>query len=71
VRNVNFLLWLRNSSPCLNFKGKYINGTTLIVDGGLWLSRPRHLPKDEVGQVSRAVEKKSRNAPAGVPSSKL
>ncbi|KAJ6363643.1 hypothetical protein OIU78_003756 [Salix suchowensis] len=51
--------------------GKYINGTTLVVDGGLWLSRPRHLPKDAVKQLSRAVEKRSRNAPAGVPSSKL
>uniref|UniRef100_I3T5U2 2,4-dienoyl-CoA reductase [(3E)-enoyl-CoA-producing] n=1 Tax=Lotus japonicus TaxID=34305 RepID=I3T5U2_LOTJA len=28
--------------------GKYINGDTLIVDGGLWLSRPRHLPKEAV-----------------------
>ncbi|KAJ6756609.1 PEROXISOMAL 24-DIENOYL-COA REDUCTASE [Salix purpurea] len=51
--------------------GKYVNGTTLIVDGGLWLSRPRHLPKDAVKQLSRAVEKRSRNSQVGVPSSKL
>ncbi|KAL2245104.1 peroxisomal 2,4-dienoyl-CoA reductase-like [Sesamum indicum] len=51
--------------------GKYINGTTLIVDGGLWLSSPRILPKDAVKQFSRAVEKRSRAAPAGVPTSKL
>ncbi|KAI3456669.1 hypothetical protein Pfo_013332 [Paulownia fortunei] len=51
--------------------GKYINGTTLPVDGGLWLSKPRHLPKDAVKQVSRTVEKRSRAAPAGVPTSKL
>lgn len=52
-------------------KGKFVNGTTLIVDGGLWLSRPRHLPKEEVKELSRAVEKRSRAAPVGVPKSKL
>ncbi|KAF2309311.1 hypothetical protein GH714_001577 [Hevea brasiliensis] len=51
--------------------GKFVNGTTVIVDGGLWLSRPRHLPKDAVKKLSRAVEKRSREAPVGVPSSKL
>ncbi|TXG71334.1 hypothetical protein EZV62_006269 [Acer yangbiense] len=51
--------------------GKYVNGTTLIVDGGLWLSQPRHLPKEAVKQLSRAVEKRSRAAPVGVPTSKL
>ncbi|GMG99278.1 hypothetical protein Nepgr_001118 [Nepenthes gracilis] len=51
--------------------GKYVNGTTLVVDGGLWLSKPRHLPKDAVKQLSRAVEKRSRDAPVGVPKSKL
>uniref|UniRef100_UPI001CB91803 peroxisomal 2,4-dienoyl-CoA reductase [(3E)-enoyl-CoA-producing]-like n=1 Tax=Erigeron canadensis TaxID=72917 RepID=UPI001CB91803 len=51
--------------------GKYVNGMTLIVDGGLWLSRPRHMPKDEVKRLSRIVEKKARAAPVGVPSSKL
>ncbi|CAM8888110.1 unnamed protein product [Rhodiola kirilowii] len=53
--------------------GKFINGTTLIVDGGLWLSRPRHLPKEQVKQLSRTVEKRSRTTLVGVPnpSSKL
>ncbi|QCD85947.1 peroxisomal 2,4-dienoyl-CoA reductase [Vigna unguiculata] len=51
--------------------GKFINGDTVIVDGGLWLSRPRHLAKEAVKQVSRSVEKRSRNAPVGVPKSKL
>lgn len=49
--------------------GKYVNGCTLIVDGGLWLSHPRQVPKEAVGQLSRAVEKRSREI--GVPSSKL
>ncbi|KAK6947212.1 hypothetical protein RJ641_000685 [Dillenia turbinata] len=51
--------------------GKYVNGTTLVVDGGLWLSRPRRFPKEAVKQLSRAVEKRSRVAPVGVPTSKL
>ncbi|KAL8533023.1 hypothetical protein ACS0TY_009327 [Phlomoides rotata] len=51
--------------------GKYINGSVLPVDGGLWLSRPRHLAKDAVRQVSRAVEKRTRAASIGVPKSKL
>ncbi|WOH07145.1 hypothetical protein DCAR_0626574 [Daucus carota subsp. sativus] len=51
--------------------GKYVNGTTLVVDGGLWLSRPRPLPKEAVKQLSRTVEKRSRAAPVGVPTSKL
>lgn len=55
----------------LFLEGKYVNGTTLIVDGGLWLSHPRYLHKDAVKELSRTVEKKSRDAPVGVPSSKL
>ncbi|KAJ4822198.1 hypothetical protein Tsubulata_031000 [Turnera subulata] len=51
--------------------GKFVNGATIPVDGGLWLSRPRHVPKEVVKQLSRSVEKKSRNAPVGVPGSKL
>ncbi|XP_075482614.1 peroxisomal 2,4-dienoyl-CoA reductase [(3E)-enoyl-CoA-producing]-like [Primulina tabacum] len=51
--------------------GKYINGTTMPVDGGLWLSKPRHLSKDAVKQLSRTVEKRSRATPAGLPTSKL
>ncbi|XP_075523039.1 peroxisomal 2,4-dienoyl-CoA reductase [(3E)-enoyl-CoA-producing]-like isoform X2 [Primulina tabacum] len=51
--------------------GKYINGTTLVVDGGLWLTQPRHLPKEAVKQLSRTVEKRSRAEPTGIPASKL
>ncbi|XVE74283.1 hypothetical protein DITRI_Ditri12bG0004600 [Diplodiscus trichospermus] len=47
--------------------GKFVNGTTLIVDGGLWMSRPRHLPKEQVKKLSRVVEKRSRDKPVGVP----
>ncbi|XP_045802995.1 peroxisomal 2,4-dienoyl-CoA reductase [(3E)-enoyl-CoA-producing]-like [Trifolium pratense] len=51
--------------------GKFINGDTMIIDGGLWLSQPRHLPKEAVRQLSRAIEKRSRDEPVGVPKSKL
>ncbi|KAF7834809.1 peroxisomal 2,4-dienoyl-CoA reductase [Senna tora] len=51
--------------------GKFVNGTTMVVDGGLWLSKPRHLSKEAVKQLSRAVEKRSRIQPVGVPTSKM
>lgn len=51
--------------------GKYVNGATIIVDGGHWLSRPRHVSKEEVKQLSRIVEQKSRASPASMVSSKL
>ncbi|XP_065854478.1 peroxisomal 2,4-dienoyl-CoA reductase [(3E)-enoyl-CoA-producing]-like [Euphorbia lathyris] len=51
--------------------GKYVNGTTMIVDGGDWLNKPRHLPKEAVRQFSRAVEKRSKDAPVGTAKSKL
>ncbi|KAL7610955.1 hypothetical protein Lser_V15G13524 [Lactuca serriola] len=51
--------------------GNYVNGTTLVVDGGIWLSKPRDLPKEAVRQLSKVVEKRSRDAPVGVPKSKL
>lgn len=56
---------------CLVLTGKYVNGTTLVVDGGLWLSSPRHLSKEAVKNLSREVEKKSRASPVGLPNSKL
>lgn len=55
----------------VSFAGKYVNGTTLVVDGGLWLSQPRHIPKEEVRNLSKVVEKKVRTSGVGVPSSKL
>ncbi|KAK3143723.1 hypothetical protein QOZ80_4AG0304130 [Eleusine coracana subsp. coracana] len=51
--------------------GKFVNGATMIVDGGLWLSHPRHVPKEEVKALSKVVEKKVRTSGVGVPSSKL
>ncbi|PKU76799.1 peroxisomal 2,4-dienoyl-CoA reductase [Dendrobium catenatum] len=51
--------------------GKYINGATIIVDGGHRLSRPRHIAKEEVKQLSRIVEQRSRASPASLASSKL
>lgn len=54
-----------------HFAGKYVNGTTLVVDGGYWLSHPRHIPKEEVKELSKAVEKKVRTSGVGIPSSKL
>ncbi|KAJ8627730.1 hypothetical protein MRB53_021037 [Persea americana] len=42
--------------------GKYVNGTILIVDGGLWLSNPRFIAKDDVKQLSQVVERRSRTA---------
>ncbi|XP_047325594.1 peroxisomal 2,4-dienoyl-CoA reductase [(3E)-enoyl-CoA-producing]-like [Impatiens glandulifera] len=47
--------------------GKYVNGTTHVVDGGHWFSKPRYLPKDAVKQLSRVVEKRSRQEPSGLP----
>ncbi|PUZ48883.1 hypothetical protein GQ55_7G281700 [Panicum hallii var. hallii] len=46
--------------------GKYVNGATIIVDGGLWLSRPRHIPKEEVKALSKVVEKKELAAGSGI-----
>ncbi|CAN1151001.1 Peroxisomal 2,4-dienoyl-CoA reductase [(3E)-enoyl-CoA-producing] [Linum perenne] len=51
--------------------GKFVNGTTMPVDGGQWLSKPRHIGKEEVQQISKVVERRSRNAAVGVPKSKL
>lgn len=51
--------------------GKFVNGTVLVVDGGLWLSCPRTIPKKEVKNLSRVVESRSRTSPVGLPSSKL
>lgn len=49
--------------------GKYINGATLPVDGGSWLTKPRFVSKEELRQFGRAVEQRSRTAK--LPASKL
>ncbi|KAF3325736.1 peroxisomal 2,4-dienoyl-CoA reductase [Carex littledalei] len=51
--------------------GKYVNGTVIVVDGGLWLSQPRYIKKEEVKALSRVIEQKVRKTNVGVPSSKL
>lgn len=43
----------------------------MVLDGGLWLSNPRPIPKEAVKQLSRTVEKRSRETPIGLPTSKL
>ncbi|GLJ32960.1 hypothetical protein SUGI_0663720 [Cryptomeria japonica] len=50
--------------------GKYVNGTVLVVDGGLWLSHPRFMPKETIKSISRVVETRSR-ATDYTPKSKL
>ena len=37
-----------------------MSGLTMVVDAELCLSKPRHLAKEAVKQLSRAVAKKSR-----------
>ncbi|MES1912500.1 MAG: hypothetical protein MHM6MM_004767 [Cercozoa sp. M6MM] len=39
----------------------YVNGTNLVVDGGEWLYRPPLVPEEQVEQMARAIEKKSRS----------
>lgn len=62
---------LTRQGDFLLFEGNYVNGMTLVVDGGIWLDSPRHMSKEEVKQLSKTVEKRSRDAPVGVPKSKL
>jgi peroxisomal 2,4-dienoyl-CoA reductase len=40
--------------------GKFVNGATLIVDGGIWLSHPRIASKEAIRAISRVVEMRSR-----------
>ncbi|MFS8034706.1 putative 2,4-dienoyl-CoA reductase ((2E)-enoyl-CoA-producing) [Helianthus anomalus] len=47
------------------------DGGNYVNDGGIWLSSPRHISKEAVKQVSKTVEKKSRDAPVGIPKSNL
>ncbi|KAK8971015.1 Peroxisomal 2,4-dienoyl-CoA reductase [Platanthera guangdongensis] len=51
--------------------GKFVNGATIVVDGGIWLCRPRRIPKEEVKRISRTVEKNSRESSAALANSKL
>lgn len=42
--------------------GKFVNGATLTVDAGIWLSHPRLASKETIQEISRVVEMRSRNA---------
>lgn len=46
---------------CCERSGGYVTGDTLVVDGGQWLYKPPMVPKDMVAELSRNVEKKSRD----------
>ncbi|XP_030492978.2 peroxisomal 2,4-dienoyl-CoA reductase [(3E)-enoyl-CoA-producing] [Cannabis sativa] len=50
--------------------GRHINGANMVVDGGQWMNRLPHLPKEGVKQLSRAVEKRTRAASL-LPRSKI
>jgi peroxisomal 2,4-dienoyl-CoA reductase len=39
---------------------QYVTGQTLIVDGGAWLWTPPNAPRNQVAEMSRGVEEKSR-----------
>ena len=46
--------------------GNFVNGATLIIDGGLWLSHSRKASREAIQAISRVVERRSRetiNAP--------
>lgn len=40
---------------------RHINGITMPVDGGSWLSKPPVVPKETIRAISHAVEKRSRS----------
>ncbi len=50
---------------CCEGAGGYITGDTLVVDGGHWLYKPPMVPRDMVAELSRNVEKKSRDMKPG------
>ena len=39
----------------------FITGETVVVDGGAWLWKPPPMPVEMVLEMSKGVEKKSRN----------
>eukprot|EP00510_Aplanochytrium_minuta_P003093 CAMPEP_0184016626 /NCGR_PEP_ID=MMETSP0954-20121128/7037_1 /TAXON_ID=627963 /ORGANISM="Aplanochytrium sp, Strain PBS07" /LENGTH=285 /DNA_ID=CAMNT_0026297675 /DNA_START=86 /DNA_END=943 /DNA_ORIENTATION=+ len=44
----------------------YISGDTIVVDGASWLYTPPPIPRDKVKEISKGVEKKSRNLKAKI-----
>lgn len=46
---------------CCDGSGGYVTGDTLVVDGGQWLYKPPMVPSNMVAELSRNVEKKSRD----------
>lgn len=45
--------------------GSFISGDVLVVDGAQWLYRPPIVPREIVSELSRKVEKKSRDLKPG------
>jgi peroxisomal 2,4-dienoyl-CoA reductase len=45
--------------------GSLITGAMIVVDGGQWLSRPQMAPRDIIRELSKGIEKKSREV--GIP----
>jgi len=43
----------------------YVTGDTLVVDGAQWLYKPPMVPREMVAELSRSVEKKSRDMKPG------
>lgn len=49
--------------------GSFISGETIVVDGASWMWRQPLAPREMIEQVSRGLEKKSRET--GIPQAKL
>ncbi len=50
---------------CSDSSGGFITGETLVVDGGQWLYKPPMVDRELVSELSRSVEKKSRDMRPG------
>ena len=40
---------------------EFVSGSDVVVDGGNWLMKPQPVPRDLVQQLSKSVEKPSRD----------
>lgn len=48
--------------------GTYVNGETIVIDGGAWIYKPALAPREAIRSFSRATEKKQKKAPVGITS---